>query len=192
MSFPQDGLADFSNYRPPKPVGKLELKIDDQWRARWEQATALPPGTPVDYGYVLVCMDGKGYVCRKRGSEEVWRTPEGSALAGEKPGAFAKRIAKEMLAATAGTVDLIGYLDCRATSHNRDYPKDAAAVRPVYLVVAKQVKDLGPGASFERRRLPINEYSAAIRIRYPEFEAYLSEGVQRYAVLHARDQLAAR
>ena len=65
-------------------------------------------------------------------------------------------------------------------------------MRPIYLIIAKQVKDLGPSAAYERRRLPLNEYTMAIRTRYPELHNYMVPAVDVYLTLRARGAEAVR
>ncbi|MEX1104054.1 MAG: NUDIX domain-containing protein [Dehalococcoidia bacterium] len=167
----------------------VELNIGDEWRARWVEGEGLPADVPVLHVYGSLVMDDKGYVVLERGSEARWSTVEGSVAAGEKPEPALKRLAKEQANATVARVEMVGFLDCRATSHNPDYHKDSRSLRPIYLVAAKQVKDLGSGAAFERRRLPMNEYMMAIRNRYPEIDDYLPKAVERYMILRARGEL---
>lgn len=167
----------------------VELNIGDEWRGRWEDEEPLPLGVPVLHLYGVLLMDDKGYVVRERGSSTAWCTIEGSLEEGEPPETALKRMAKEQANAAAARIEMVGFLDCRATSHNRQYPKDSRSIRPVYLFAAKQVKDLGPAAPFERRRLPMNEYMVAIRNRYPEIDDYLPKAVERYMILRAKGEL---
>lgn len=167
----------------------IELNLGDEWRARWVEAEPMPDGVPALHVYGVLLMDDKGYVVRERGSEARWGTIEGPPAPGETPEAAIKRLAKDQANATAARLEMMGYLDCRATSHNGSYPKDTRAVRPIYLFPAKQVKDLGSTAPFERRRLPMNEYMVAIRNRYPEIDDYLPKAVERYMVLRAKGEL---
>jgi hypothetical protein len=167
----------------------VELNIGDEWRGRWVEREPLPSGVPVLHVYGALVMDDRGYVVRERGSEARWATIEGPVAASEKPEAALKRLAKEQANATPARIEMIGFLDCKATSHNPDYPKDARSVRPIYLFAAKQVKDLGSAAPFERRRLPMNEYMVAIRSRYPEIDDYLPKAVERYMILRAKGEL---
>lgn len=166
----------------------LELNIGDQWRARWVEGEPLPAAIPVAHLYATLVMDDKGYVVRARGTE-AWNTIEGAPEQGEKPDAALKRLAKAQANAAPGRVGLIGYLDCRATSHNTEYAKDARTIRPVYLFVAKQMKDLGRESAYERRRMPMNEYMMAIRNRYPEIDDYLPRTVERYYVMRAKGEI---
>lgn len=180
MGFPEVGNV----YLPPPP-GALELNLGDEWRARWVDEQVLPKGSPVVYGYALVFLGDRGYVTRKRDSEK-WGTVEGELLPGEKPDAFVKRAARDQTGAVPGRIELVGYLECRATSHNKRYERDVRTVQPIHLVVARDVKDVPDGSGFERRRLPLNEYMATIRSRYPELEGYLAKAVERYVVSRAR------
>ena len=179
------GIPESTNFYIPPPLGVVELNFGDEWRARWVDAQTLPAGTPVDYVYALVCMGDNGYLTREVGSES-WGTVEGRPETAEQPLACVKRATKEQTGAVAATVELIGYLECRATSHNREHKAGTARLRPFYVVAAKQVKDLGRGATHERRRVPLNQHMAAIRKRYPEFEDYFSKAASAYALLRAR------
>ncbi|HEX6032528.1 MAG TPA: NUDIX domain-containing protein [Tepidiformaceae bacterium] len=186
-------MVDFSQLgalaeRVNRSYAPVELNIGDEWRAMWEDVEPMPLDVPVGYVYGVLVMDDKGFVIREKGSEK-WGTLEGAPAKGEKPDAALKRFAKEYANATAARVELIGYLDCKATSHNPDHPAGTRSVRPMYLFSAKQVKDLGRAAGYERRRLPMNEYMMALRQRYPEIDEYMGRAVERYLVLRARGEL---
>lgn len=178
------GAVDYT----PRWGGAHEINIGDQWRARWNDEQALPKGAPVVYAYAVVCLDSKGYVTRKAGST-TWGTIEGDLRPGESPEAFVKRAAKEQVGARSGRLELIGFLECKATSHNVDYPRDAITLRPIYLFAPKQLGDVPDGSGYERRRLPMNEFVVALRSRYPELDQYLVKATERYAVLKARAEV---
>jgi hypothetical protein len=59
-------------------------------------------------------------------------------------------------------------------------------VRPVYIAVATSVDDLPEGSPYMRRRMPLNEFTVAVRKRYPEIITYLQKGIDRYIVLRAK------
>ena len=179
------GFPDPSSIYIPPPLGVIELNLGDQWRALWVDSDTLPAGIPVDYAYALVCMGDNGYLTREAGSE-LWGTVEGRPGPGEKPLACVKRAAREQTGAVAAAVELIGYLECRATSHNPEHEAGTTRLRAFYLFVAKQVKDLGRDAAYERRRLPLNQQMVAIRKRYPEFEDHFSKAASAYALRQAR------
>jgi len=179
------GIPDSTSFYIPPPAGVIELNFSDEWRARWVDAQTLPVRTPVDYIYALVCMGDNGYLTRAVGSDS-WGTVEARPEAGERPLACVKRVTREETGAVAGTVELVGYLECRATSHNHEHEAGTTRLRPFYVVAARLVNDLGRGAAHERRRLPLNQHMAAIRKRYPEFEDYFSKAVSAYALLQAR------
>jgi ADP-ribose pyrophosphatase YjhB (NUDIX family) len=181
------GFPDVGNIYIPPPLGVVELNLADQWRARWIDEQVLPKGWPVIYAYSLVFMGDKGYVTRRSG-DTVWDTVEGELAAGEKPKAFIKRAARERTGAIVGTIELIGFFECKATSHNTEYPKDAVTLRPLYVAVARQVKDIPVGSAHERRRLPLNEFMAAIRSRYPQLEPYFAKAMERFAIMRAKGQ----
>jgi hypothetical protein len=173
---------------PPDPLGVRELNIGDEWRGRWVEGDGLPAGVPALHGYAVVICDEKGYATRPAGSP-LWGVVEGALDAGEAPLAWVKRAAKEQAAALPGTVEMLGYLDCRATSFNPSHPPGTPSVRPIFLFAAKTVKELGKGSAFERRRLPLNELAALIRNRYPEFEKEMSGAINRYLVLRSKGQV---
>jgi hypothetical protein len=179
-----DMLGNMTFYMPPPP-GRLELNLGDAWRAHWIDADTLPIDAPVAYGYVLLVMDGKGYVSRPA-TESNWGTIEAPVQAGETQPAWLKRTLQEQANATIARSSLVGYLYCRATSHNPEHPAGTVTVRPVYVVVAKQVKDMAAGSRFQRRRLPMNEYTMALRRRYPEMDLYLIRGLDSYIIEHAK------
>lgn len=179
MTFPA-GPESAVHYYEPRWPAVVELNLSDEWRARWNDEPLLPRDAPVDYVYVIVWMGDFGYVTRSVG-EQVWRTVEGAPEPGEKPLAYARRAAREQAGAT-GQVELVGFFECKATSHNPAFPPGTVRVRPLYFIVAKRVKDLGRESPFERRRLPLNEHMKALRQRYPEFETYLGKAAGLYAL----------
>jgi hypothetical protein len=167
--------------------GALELNIGDQWRARWIPEDTLPGDVPVIYAYGIVYIGDKGYVVRESG-EERWGMLEGEFSSVEKPEAFIKRAARERMGVVTGKVVLQGFLICKATSHNRDYPVGSTTLRPLYIVVGKQVGDVPKGSGYERRRLPMNEFGVMMRARYPEIEQYVADAFQHYAVLRSKGE----
>lgn len=167
--------------------GVVELRLGNDWLARWEQGDELPRGVPVIDVYASVYLGDKGYVFRPRG-EEMWGTLNGRPDGDEKPLPYLKSLAKAG-GITPGKVVLIGYFDCKATSHNTEYPAEARAVLPFYAIAAKTAKDVPADSPYERRRLPINEHMAALRQRYQEFEIPLSEAADRYLILRARGEV---
>jgi len=179
-------MPDMSSYEPPRPAGVRELNLGDLWRARWTDGGPLPAGVRIDRLYGVVMLDNRGYVCRARGSEH-WDTLEGSP-GPDKPDSYLKRIAREHIGADTALAELIGYLDCRATSHNPEAPAGTRAVQGFYLVAARKVAPSPRNTAFERRRLPLNEFMQALRLRYPEFEEYMGKALERYVVLHARGE----
>lgn len=181
------GEMDMPNisYYDPGPPGRVELNLGDAWRAYWVEADELPAGAPLLYAYAMVVMDGKGYVTRPAGDTK-WGTVEGPVQAGETSDAWVKRALLEQANATPAKVELVGYLSCKATSHNAEYPAGTVGVRPIFLVVAKQVKDMAQGGPFQRRRLPLNEYTMELRRRYPEVDLYLIRGLDAYIIETAK------
>lgn len=180
-------MPDLANIYIPKPGGKLELNLGDAWRGRFNDAGELPESAPLDYGYAVLFMGDKGYVSR-RTPDERWGVLEGSFDEGETPDAWANRVAMEQAGATLARTELVGYLDCKATSHNPDHPAGTIRVRPIYLAVAKSIGDVPEETGYARRRLPFNEHARAIRDRYPELQGYLSKALDRYMVLRAKGE----
>jgi len=172
----------------PDPAAVVELNIGDHWRGRWVEADALPKGAPVTYGYVVVCMGDKGYLTREKGAER-FGTVGGPVPEGETAAAWLKRTVMEQTGVTPGRTELLGYFDCRATSHNPDYEAGAATVRPVYLVSAKSIKDLGASSRYERRRMPMNEFAVEIRKRHPEVDTQLQTAINTHMTLFLRGEV---
>jgi ADP-ribose pyrophosphatase YjhB (NUDIX family) len=176
---------ELGNYKPRAPIGVVELNIGDQWRAKWLDADELPEDAPVFYAYAVVYSGDKGYVTRPRGSDETWRTVEGHLQPGETPEDFVKRGCYEMTGANIRHVDLLGFLECKATSHNQEFQAGTITVRPIYVAVASSIDDVPDDSGYERRRLRLNEHSRALRVRYPELDEHMLKAAQRYAVLTA-------
>jgi ADP-ribose pyrophosphatase YjhB (NUDIX family) len=180
-------MADLARYKP-RWAGTLELNIGDRWRAVWVDEQELPEHAPVFYAYAMVFKGDKGYVTRPAASHESWRTVEGDLEPGETIEQALERMAREQVGATLKRKSLVGFLECKATQHNRDFETGVVTVRPLYVLVAKTVDDLPAASGFERRRLPLNEHMAAIRKRYPELDQDMARGAQRYAVMVARGE----
>ena len=180
-------MADLQRYKP-RWAGTLELNIGDQWRATWVNEQELPEHAPVFYLYAMVFKGDKAYVTRPEGSSEAWRTVEGDLEPGETVDGALARMAMEQVGATVKRTSLVGFLECKATTHNPDFEAGLVTVRPLYVVVADSVEPIPDGAGYERRRLPLNEHMAAIRKRYPELDQDLAKGAQVYAVMQARGE----
>jgi ADP-ribose pyrophosphatase YjhB (NUDIX family) len=182
-------MSDLARYKP-RWVGTLELNIEDRWRATWVDEQELPEHAPVFYLYALVFKGDKGYVSRPEGSSESWRTVEGELEPGETVDEAVARMALQQVGATVKRTSLVGFLECKATTHKTDprFKPGDVTVRPLYVVVAKSVEEIPEGAGFERRRLPLNEYMVAIRKRYPELDQDMARGAQMYAVMQARGE----
>ncbi len=175
-------MAAIAAYQP-RWAGVLELNIQDQWRAKWADEQELPANAPVNYAYAMVCMENYGYAVRPEGAEK-WGMIEGET-GDQKPEAFIKeRLTK--LGVTPARIDLIGFLECKATRHNKDYAMGDITVRPFYIVTGKKVADPPKGTGFERRRFPLNQYIVALRARYPEFEDYVARGSLRYEIIRTK------
>jgi hypothetical protein len=172
----------------PKYLGVRELNIGDAWRATWVKADEIPVDAPILHGYVVVVSGDKGYASRRVGAGG-FGVAEGGVKAGEAPNAFAGRAASEQAGATAGKAHLLGYFECRATSHNPDFPAGTTTVRPIYLYIATKLQDLGRESNFERRRLPLNEFARTLRASYPELSESITAAIDRYLVMQARGEV---
>ncbi len=170
----------------PLPPAVKELRLNDMWLARWSDADELPRGAPVNYVYALLYMGDKGYVIREKGTEN-WRSLEG-AVEGESAEAWLKREAPARTGLTVGTTALIGFLECRPTKFNTEFPAGSFAVRPLYVVVAKKVADVPDDSPYERRRLPLNEHLAVMRNRYPEIREHMDAAAGRYVQMRAKGE----
>lgn len=168
-------------------AGIVETNLGDLWRARWIPEEEFPTGAPVIFAWANLFAGDRGYVLRKKG-ETVWGTLDGDVSADEGPVAFLKRAARERAGITIGTLQPVGYLLCRATRHNPAYELGAPAIMAMYAAVAEDVGDVPDDSEYERRRLPLNEYGAALRLRYPEVEPYLVNATQRYMVMRAKGE----
>lgn len=177
-------LADLARYKP-RWLGVYELNIGDAWRAVWESAEELPQDAPVYHARAVVFHDERGYVTRTSDSA-TWGTVQGDLEPGEQPEAFVKRAALEQTGAVIKSTHLVGFLECKATRYNPNFEAGQVTVQPLYLAVARTVKDVPEGSPYQRRRLPMNEFMRALRVAHPELERYLSEAGQKYAVLRAK------
>ena len=180
-------MPDMMSYREPEWAHLKELSIGNAWLARWIKDEELPADVPVDYAYGLVFLGDKGYVSRPD-SATVWGTVEGSTEGAEVQ-SFLKQAAKEQTGATIGRQELVGFLYCKATSHNPDYKAGTARARPIYVLVATKMDDVPDGSPFVRRRLPLNEHLMALRERYPEIHRHMTEASEKYSILRARGEL---
>jgi len=182
-------LYDLMSYTPRWPAVR-ELNLNDEWRARWVEEDTLPPGAPVLFAYGAVFCGDRGYAVRPAGSDQPWGALEVAVTLGDDAASAVASAARERTGAEGGQTVLVGFLECKATSHNPDFPAGTLAVRPIYLVAAREMRDLPTGAAWERRRFPIADYLKALRTRYPELDAYFGEAGQRYLVLRAKGALA--
>jgi hypothetical protein len=181
---------DLGNITIPEPRygGIPEINFGDQWRARYVKSETLPKGAPVLHIYAVVLMGDRGYATRKAGTNPWWAV-EAAVAPGQKPEAALKEALKQQVGATAGKVVVSGYLECRATSHNAEYPAGAISVRPLYTVAAKRMQDVPEGSGYERRRMPINEYAALLRRQYEQMDQHFVEAIDRYIVMRAKGEL---
>lgn len=184
MTFP--GMPPVGSIYIPPPAATKELNLNDEWRGRWVDGEELPSDTPVVYAYALVYMEDRGYATRPADTDE-WGMVELS-ITGSKPEAEIKQAVKEQTGGTAEKLVATGYLECVATSHHSTLPAGSVAVRPLYVAVLKSIKDLGREAPYQRRRLPLNEYVAAMRKRYPEIRRQVSDAAARYVAMRAKGE----
>ncbi|GAB4337717.1 MAG: hypothetical protein Kow0010_25920 [Dehalococcoidia bacterium] len=179
-------MADLARYRP-RWGGEKELNLGDEWRAQWEEAGELPEHAPTFYHYTVVVLKDRGYVTRPVG-EQVWRTVEGPL----EPGQVLEDAIREEVYRQTGVVAqklrLIGYFECKATRHNTAFPMGSVTVRPVYVAIGERVDDIPDNSGFERRRLPLNEFVAALRRRHIEIQDQLGKAVDTYLVMRARGE----
>ncbi len=184
MTFP--GMPPMGSIYIPPPAATKELNLNDEWRGRWVDDDELPGDAPVVYAYALVYMDDRAYATRPAGVDE-WGMVEVTII-GDKPEAEIKQAVKEQTGGAVGALVPTGYLECVATSHHSTLPAGRVAVRPLYVAVLKSIKDLGREAPYQRRRLPLNEYVAAMRKRYPEIRPQVSDAASRYVAMRARGE----
>lgn len=184
MTMPGTGPTPYIYF--PLPLAVKELRLNDMWLARWSDADELPAGAPVDYVYTLLYMGDKGYVVREKGTEN-WRSLEGE-VKGESAEAWLKREVPARTGLTVGTTALVGYLECRPTKFNTEFPAESFAVRPLYVVVAKKVGEVPDNSVYERRRLPINEHLAVMRNRYPEIREHVDDAAGLYVRMRAKGE----
>lgn len=178
---------DPSSFYVPPPPGVREHNLGDLWRGVWVAGSDIPEGLPLDHTYILLFMAGRGYVVRESESE-TWGTIEMKPNEGEKLDDFVKRVLSEEFGATLKTHIVTGYLDCKATSHNPDYPAGTRTLRPMVIASASEMADQRPNAKYARRRLPANEYIAMMRQKYPELQAYFGDAINQYLILNARGE----
>ena len=179
-------MPDMGSYREPEFAHLKELSIGNAWLARWVKDEPLPTDVPVDYAYGLVFLGDKGYVCRSQAAS-VWGTVEG-ATEGADVAAFLSGAAHDQTGAVVGRQELVGFLYCKATSHNPEHESGAVRTRPIYVLVAKSMDDVPEGTGFVRRRLPLNEHLMALRDRYPELGKSMTEASEKYSIMRARGE----
>ena len=171
----------------PRWLGKNELNLSDHWRAVWVDEDVLPENAPILHAYAVVLCDEKGYAARRAG-ESNWGSVEGVVNKGEQPEAWAKRAAEEQTGAIGPKPTLMGYFECKATTHNPDFAPGTATVRPIYLVVAKRMKETGRDPAFERRRYPLNEFAKVLRDHYPELNQSMIKSLDRYLIMRSKGE----
>lgn len=184
MTFP--GMPPMGSIYIAPPAATKELNLNDEWRGRWVDDDELPQGVPVIYAYALVYMDDRGYATRPVGVEN-WGMVE-LPVTSAKPETEIKQAVKDQTGGTVAKLVPTGYLECVATSHHSTLEAGAVAVRPLYVAVLKSIKDLGREAPYQRRRLPMNEYVAAMRERYPEIRPQVSDAASRYVAMRAKGE----
>lgn len=187
MSFPEMDNFDPSSIYIPDPLGVREHKLGDDWRAVYTRQGEIPDGVKVDHAIILLFMNGRGYVFRESESD-TWGTIEDAPNDGEDVEAFVTRVTAEHAGATLRLQEISGFLDCKATSHNPNYPVGSRVARPLIIAAASEMEDQRPGGKYMRRRLPANEYIAIIRKKYPELQGYMGDAINRYLILNARGE----
>ncbi len=185
--FPGSPSFDPSSFYIPEPAGVYEHNLGDEWRGIWMDTEEVPEGILLSGCYLFLFMDGKGYVTRS--SEDVtWGTPTGVPAEGESFQQLVARMAKEQAGITLKKTIVHGMLGCKATSHNAKYPAGSISLQPFVIGIASKVDDIAASSGSMRRRLPANEYIAAMRKRYPEWERYVGDLVSRYLILEAKGE----
>ncbi len=180
-------MPDMMSYREPEWAHLKELRLGDGWLARWVKDEELPSDVPVDYAYGLVFLGDKGYVSREE-SAKVWGTVEGAPDGGDVE-TYLQLAARTQTGATISRLELVGFLYCKATSHNPVREAGYATARPIFVLVAKKVDDIPDGSAFVRRRLPLNEHLMALRDRYPEIHRHMTEASEKYSIMRARGEV---
>ncbi len=179
------GIPSRFDFKEPKWLFEPEVTFDSAWRARWVAGGPLPSNAFVSPVYGVLVMDDKGYMTRKKAEGGPWWALEGAPTGTEKPLATLQRIAREQTGATVGASELMGYFVCKATQNNPDFAIGTLALRPVYLAIAKSMKDLGPASEWERRRYPMNEFAQMLRQQYVILSPSLTTAVNRYFAIQA-------
>lgn len=179
--------ADLARYTPRAPAGVLELNISDHWRAKWVDANELPEDAPVFHAYAVVYKGDKGYVTRPAG-ETHWRTVEGDVQNDEDIDSFLARTVYEQMGIRIKKSELVGFLECKATTRNPNFEAGAITVRPLYIVVAGEIEDVPEESGYERRRMILRDHSTALRRHYPEIDEYINKAIQRYQVIYAKGE----
>ena len=185
MAFP--GMDDLPAYKPRFP-GRHDLNLGDQWRAHHVDDGELPENAPVLMFYALVAKGDRGYVTRKHG-DTAWHIVE-AAYDGSQPlaDALAAAVYEQTGARVSGSF-MSGFLECRATQHNREFKEGSMSVRPLFFVAANEVEDVPDDSGYERRRMPMNEYANAMRQYYHELHPYLLRAIDRYLIRHTKGEI---
>lgn len=179
-------MADIARYQP-RWAGEKELNLGDEWRALWEAEDTLPEHAPTYHHYTVVFLKDRGYVTRRAGGD-VWGTVEGPLEPGDVLEDAVKDAVHRQTGVIAARLRLIGYFECKATRHNAAFAEGTVTVRPVYVAVGERLEDVPDDSGHERRRLPINEFVAALRRRHPEIQDQLGKAVDAYLVMQARGE----
>ena len=186
-------LGDIPMPTPPEARfgGTLEIILEGLWRAVYVHDEPLPEEIPAVSGYALVVKGEYGYVTERDDSEgEGWMIVEGEIADGETPEAFVTRAAHAQTGASVSQTIYSGYLDCEATSFNTKYETGEHTVRPIYVAIASAVGPVPDESGYHRRRLPMNQFQTALRLRYPELWKHLSRGLDRYLILQRTGKIS--
>ena len=178
-------MSDIAQMYRPLPLAVKELRINDAWLGRWSDADELPEHGPVGYVYATLYSGDKGYLIRPKGAE-VWAAID-SETGGEDPETWLRREVPARTGLGIGKLILTGFLECRPTKFN-DAPKGTIQLRPLYIVIADTVENVPATSTFERRRVILNEYLAAMRNRYPEIRSYMEKAHDRYLTMRAKGE----
>ncbi len=179
--------AEIAKYTPRYNFAR-ELNFEDQWRGQWVEEDELPENAPVNFAYAVVMRENRGYVTRNIG-DEPWQTVETAVEIEDDSEAMIKEAVLQQTGASASHVFLNGFFECKATRHNTDFEIGTVRVRALYTVAAGKIDDVPEGSNYQRRRLPVNEFTRALKQRYPELVPYWRKAVDLYLVKEQQGEL---
>lgn len=179
--------ADIAKYTTRRSWTR-ELNFEDQWRARWVGDDELPEDAPVNYAYAVVLRKDKGYVTRNS-DDDTWQAVETAMEVGDDPEAMIREAAYQQTGATTAHIFLIGFYEAKATKLNSDFEVGTVRVRALYAIAADEIENVPEESGYRRRRLPINEFQQALKLKYPEMLPHFREAVNVYMIKHTNGEL---